>query len=163
MKVPLILFLNALSFPFIHSSIQHIFTYLLSTMKTLFIEGSEMNMILFLEDVLSAINIQKEQGKQIEAGRSHFLGSLGRCEHISLIQYIKGPRAFSKGCLQSWSFDSHYYYLIAQCRWLCNQKNPQIPLCKKERHRRHLLKKAKQEIATYKLTIRWKTHSCPLV
>lgn len=124
---------------------------------------SFMNMILFLEDVLSAINIQKEQGKQIEAGRSHFLGSLGRCEHISLIQYIKGPRAFSKGCLQSWSFDSHYYYLIAQCRWLCNQKNPQIPLCKKERHRRHLLKKAKQEIATYKLTIRWKTHSCPLV
>lgn len=124
---------------------------------------SFMNMILFLEDVLSAINIQKEQGKQIEAGRSHFLGSLGRCEHISLIQYIKGPRAFSKGCLQSWSFDSHYYYLIAQCRWLCNQKNPQIPLCKKERHRRHLLKKIKQEIATYKLTIRWKTHSCPLV
>ena len=124
---------------------------------------SFMNMILFLEDVLSAINIQKEQGKQIEAGRSHFLGSLGRCEHISLIQYIKGPRAFSKGCLQSRSFDSHYYYLIAQCRWLCNQKNPQIPLCKKERHRRHLLKKAKQEIATYKLTIRWKTHSCPLV
>ena len=124
---------------------------------------SFMNMILFLEDVLSAINIQKEQGKQIEAGRSPFLGSLGRCEHISLIQYIKGPRAFSKGCLQSWSFDSHYYYLIAQCRWLCNQKNPQIPLCKKERHRRHLLKKAKQEIATYKLTIRWKTHSCPLV
>lgn len=124
---------------------------------------SFVNMILFLEDVLSAINIQKEQGKQIEAGRSHFLGSLGRCEHISLIQYIKGPRAFSKGCLQSWSFDSHYYYLIAQCRWLCNQKNPQIPLCKKERHRRHLLKKAKQEIATYKLTIRWKTHSCPLV
>lgn len=124
---------------------------------------SFMNMILFLEDVLSAINIQKEQGKQIEAGRSHFLGSLGRCEHISLIQYIKGPRAFSKGCLQSWSFDSHYYYLIAQCRWLCNQKNPQIPLCKKERHRRHLLKKAKQEVATYKLTIRWKTHSCPLV
>ena len=124
---------------------------------------SFMNMILFLEDVLSAINIQKEQGKQIEAGRSHFLGSLGRCEHISLIQYIKGPRAFSKGCLQSWSFDSHYYYLIAQCRWLCNQKNPQIPLCKKERHRRHLLKKTKQEIATYKLTIRWKTHSCPLV
>lgn len=124
---------------------------------------SFMNMILFLEDVLSAINIQKEQGKQIEAGRSHFLGSLGRCEHISLIQYIKGPRAFSKGCLQSWSFDSHYYYLIAQCRWLCNQKNPQVPLCKKERHRRHLLKKIKQEIATYKLTIRWKTHSCPLV
>lgn len=124
---------------------------------------SFVNMILFLEDVLSAINIQKEQGKQIEAGRSHFLGSLGRCEHISLIQYIKGPRAFSKGCLQSWSFDSHYYYLIAQCRWLCNQKNPQIPLCKKERHRRHLLKKAKQEVATYKLTIRWKTHSCPLV
>lgn len=124
---------------------------------------SFMNMILFLEDVLSAINIQKEQGKQIEAGRSHFLGFLGRCEHISLIQYIKGPRAFSKGCLQSWSFDSHYYYLIAQCRWLCNQKNPQIPLCKKERHRKHLLKQTKQEIATYKLTIRWKTHSYPLV
>ena len=68
-----------------------------------------MNTILFLEDVLSAINIQKEQGKQIEAGRSHFLGSLGRCERISLIQYIKGPRAFSKGCLQSWPFDNHQY------------------------------------------------------
>ena len=124
---------------------------------------SFMNTILFLEDVLSAINIQKEQGKQIEAGRSHFLGSLGRCERISLIQYIKGPRAFSKGCLQSWPFDNHQYYLIAQCRWLCNQKNPQIPLCKNERHRKHLLKKTTQEIATYKLTIRWKPYSYPRV
>lgn len=105
--------------------------------------ASFMNIILLLEDVLWATNIQSEQGKQTEAGRSHYLGSLGRCEHISLIQYIKGPRAFSKGFLQSWSFDNHHYDFIAKCRWSHNQKDPQIPPCKKEKHKKWLLKKTK--------------------
>lgn len=80
--------------------------------------ASFMNIILLLEDVLWATNIKNEQGKQIEGGRP-YLDSLGRCGYISLIWYIKGPRAFSKGFLQIWSFDNYYYDLIAKCRWLC--------------------------------------------
>lgn len=110
--------------------------------------SSFLNIVLLLEGRLWAASIQNEHHEQMEAGRLHCLGSPGRCEQISLIQHIKGPRALSKGFLQSWSFDNHDYDLIAKCRWLCRgpvvQSKESSVFCIKWKSTRRDLKKKKK-------------------